>query len=424
MKRYAIPSLLALVAAVSATAAIYVGSSKPYSILDKPELLAFSKKVYGRKESAEIPIRDYADKPAAFGFGLVSLLSSLGFLYLLKQIETEQLAQSIYALQAVQNSPSVVPQTQASQPNNSVRVSVNTQGPKVVVHQPSDRKPNRPANINDVGAKDRTGAWIDRMLLDNHGRLKLQHYRFDGVSQSGKTTFAEEVVSRISKFYGEQPDVFLINPKHLANKPQWSFKPFCSDIDTALTSLQFCVNEMTKLQKDPNFDPDTTSPVFVIVDEVDWILSVHKTAALTALRTLIKVGAALKFFTILIGQSPLASSNGTPALNGSDYRQMVRGVLRQEAIAFLNNPQFVYSNRKQLMAEANALNNAGERFILMIEHEGEPHIEIIPYIEALKKKEELSQELEPELELEPEPEKVDKPLATVTSINRRVTFSA
>ena len=74
------------------------------------------------------------------------------------------------------------------------------------------------------------------------------------------------------------------------------------------------------------------------------------------------------------------------------------------------------------MAEANALNNAGERFILMIEHEGEPHIEIIPYIEALKKKEELSQELEPELELEPE--KVDKPLATVTSINRRVTFSA
>ena len=78
------------------------------------------------------------------------------------------------------------------------------------------------------------------------------------------------------------------------------------------------------------------------------------------------------------------------------------------------------------MAEANALNNAGERFILMIEHEGEPHIEIIPYIEALKKKEELSQELEPELELEPEPEpeKVDKPLATVTSINRRVTFSA
>ena len=417
MKRYAVPSLLALIAAVSATAAIYIGSSKPYSMLDRAELISFSKKVYGRKELAEIPIRDYADKPVAYGFGLASLLSSLGFLYLLKQLETEQLAQSIYALQAAQNPQSVVPQTQASQP--SVQVSVNTQGSRVVVNQPSDRKSSRPVNISDVGAKDRTGAWIDRMLLNDRGELKLQHYRFDGVSQSGKTTLAEEIISRISGFYGGQNDIFLINPKHLANKPQWSFKPFCTDIATALVAIQFCVDEMTKLQKDPTFDPDTTSPVFVIVDEVDWILSVHKTAALTALRTLIKVGAALKFFTILVGQSPLASGNGTPAFNGSDYRQMVRCVLRQEAIAFLNNPQFVYSNKKQLMAEANAAHNAGERFVLLIEHEGEPHIEIIPYIEALKKKEALSQEPEPEEEIADK-----KPLATVTPINRRVTFSA
>jgi hypothetical protein len=223
---------------------------------------------------------------------------------------------------------------------------------------------------------DGTGAWILKMMFGEDG-LKRQHYKIEGVSQSGKTTFVEYLLSLLS---GEDPttEKLLIDPKYRKAKPNWSFAPYCADIAKVPKALEDFVSEVEERQQSETDFADQFPKIFVI-DEWDWIYTDHGKEALRNLRKLIKVGAELRCYVVLLGQSPLAKDIG---LSTSDFDQMVRISIGKVALKVLNNPaHFAFSNRDELLAKAEKLYTTGQRFALVQEHGQNPRLEIIPKIQ-------------------------------------------
>jgi hypothetical protein len=264
-----------------------------------------------------------------------------------------------------------VSQPQAKQTvvfNNNNRVEVK-------VRQDRTQQPRPSRSVDDSERMDSTGAWILKMMFGSDG-LKRQHYKIEGVSQSGKTTFVEYLLSLISD---EDPttEKLLIDPKYRKAKPNWSFLPYCADIAKVPKALIDFVSEVEERQQSETDFADQFPKIFVI-DEWDWIFTDHGKDALRNLRKLIKVGAELRCYVVLLGQSPLAKDTG---LSTSDFDQMVRISIGKVAMKVLNNPaHFAFSNRDELLVKAEQLYTSGQRFALIQEHGVAPRLEIIPKI--------------------------------------------
>ena len=255
-------------------------------------------------------------------------------------------------------------------------------------------------SLSSLKSQAQTEDWIKDMVFDEDGELKTVHYHLSGPTGTGKTTLGEYLMNLIlneglARGNSEEASYYLINPKHLENKPSWSFPPFVRDIDQAMEGIEYCADLVKKRVADPNFYPDTAAPIFVIVDEWDWIFGVYKARAVNALRTIFKVGREVRVYLFVCGQSAQAQGTG---LNGTDYRQMARIVLGTEAIAFLDNPQFIYKNKQELYALAESYQESKTRYALIIPMEGLPKIKIIPHISK------------PKLSLKLQPEVLEKPL--------------
>ncbi len=348
------------------TAALTSANPKPFVFRTRDEFKAAYTANVEQQQPIQIETGDYSNPVIT---GLLGLGALYSLVRLVMSLDNKPIIQ--------QQQPTVhqQPQQTQSQPvvikninNNTVRAtSVSTQ-PKVV------RKP--------IGtqAKDNSGAWIDSMLFDKNGIVKNQHYKFDGVTQSGKTTLAEYVMSRISESLGGSAEYLLIDPKYLASEPSWSFEPYCKDIDDALEALLNFAEILSERREDPSFDKRTANPIFFIIDEWDWIWLKHKAKALNLLRMLLKVGAELRCFVILLGQSPLCGES--TGLNTSDFEQAVRISIGRTASKVLSiAAHYPYSDRDQLSAEAEALNNQGLRFALVQQHSAKASIELVPDIQ-------------------------------------------
>jgi hypothetical protein len=248
---------------------------------------------------------------------------------------------------------------------------------RVEVRSPQDRSqqttPSR--TVDDSNVMDSAGEWILKMMMTGEN-LKRQHYKIDGVTQSGKTTFAEHLLSILSD---EHPltEKLLIDPKYRKGKPNWSFNPYCSDIEKVPKALDDFAKEIVERQQSEN-DFGELHPIVFVIDEWDWIYTEYGKSAVTKLRKLIKVGAELCCYVVLIGQSPLSTDAG---LSTSDFDQLVRISIGKSAIKVLGNPaQFPFRNRDELLAKAELLFNSGGRFALVQEHGVTPRLEIIPKI--------------------------------------------
>lgn len=378
------------------TAALVSASPKPFVFRSKEEFAtAYTANVQDR-QPLNLTVGNYNNDLIT---GLLGLAAVYSLVRLVMCLDNKPIIQ-----QPVKK-PTSQPQQMQSQPvvikninNNTARAtSVSTQ-PKVA------RKP--------VGtqAKDNSGAWIDSMLFDKNGIVKNQHYKFDGVTQSGKTTLAEYVMSRISESLGGNAEYLLIDPKYLASEPSWSFEPYCKDIDAALEALLNFAEILSERREDPTFDKRTANPIFFIIDEWDWIWLKHKAKALNLLRMLLKVGAELRCFVILLGQSPLCGES--TGLNTSDFEQAVRISIGRTASKVLSIPaHYPYSDRDQLSAEAEALNNQGLRFALVQQHSAKASIELVPDIQKPNQPQTQEDDLDSLFEFEPN----DK----VIPINRR-----
>lgn len=351
----------------SCIATAILATPMPYVVANNDELGQVLEKYAIKRERIDINSRSY-NNPVLMGITGISALVSFGLMF--KELSNKPLIENVAISPSFQQ-----PQQMQSQPvvikninNNTVRAtSVSTQ-PKV------ERK--------RVGtqAKDNSGAWIDSMLFDKNGIVKNQHYKFDGVTQSGKTTLAEYVMSRISESLGGNAEYLLIDPKYLASEPSWSFEPYCKNIDEALEALLNFAEILSERREDPSFDKRTANPIFFIIDEWDWIWLKHKAKALNLLRMLLKVGAELRCFVILLGQSPLCGES--TGLNTSDFEQAVRISIGRTASKVLSIPaHYPYSDRDQLSAEAETLNNQGLRFALVQQHSAKASIELVPDIQ-------------------------------------------
>ncbi len=359
----ALPYALSFVSSCIATALL--ANPMPYVVQNRAELGQVLEQYAINKQALELNSRSY-NNPVAMGITGAIALVSFGFM--VKELSDKPLIQMPQAVfqqpQQMQSQPVVI--------NNSIKnVAVNRANPQT--------QAKAPRSVDDRPMRDLTGGWIDSMIVDEQGALKRQHYKFDGVTQSGKTTLAEYVMGQIIDSLGvSDAEYLLIDPKYLVAQPSWSITPFCSSIEKALQALELFCKEMIARQQDPDFVPSEASPIFFIIDEWDWIYEEYKNKALSLLRKLIKVGAELRCYVILLGQSPVSGEVG---LSPTDFDQLVRISVGKAALKLISNDKhYPFSDRAGLYSEAEQLYRSGCRFALVQEHGKAARLEIIPQI--------------------------------------------
>lgn len=343
----------------SCIATAILATPMPYIVQNKAELGQVLEQYAINRQAVELNSRSY-NNPALMA--LTGLMGLVSFGFMVKELSDKPLIKSPIASPQAQAVPQFVN-------NVNVRNVAVARSPQT---QPQAR-PSR--SVDDSERMDDTGAWILSMMFGDDG-LKRQHYKIEGVSQSGKTTFVEYLLSLLT---GEDPssEKLLIDPKYRKAKPNWSFPPYCSFIGSVPKALKDFVSEVEERQQSDTDFADQFPKIFVI-DEWDWIYTDFGKDALRDLRKLIKVGAELRCYVVLLGQSPLAKDTG---LSTSDFDQMVRISIGKVALKVLNNPaHFAFSNRDELLIKAEQLYTTGQRFALVQEHGQNPRLEIIPQI--------------------------------------------
>lgn len=368
----ALPHAFSFISSCIATAIL--ASPMPYVVQNQAEIGQVLQKYAIDKEGLELNYRSY-NNPLLMGVTGVFALVSFGFM--VKELSDKPLIE-------------VKAPPQVQQPIVPFVNNVNVRNVAVSHGDRSQQQSKPHRTVNDSDLMDETGAWILSMMFGDDG-LKRQHYKIEGVSQSGKTTFVEYLLSLLS---GEDPttEKLLIDPKYRKAKPNWSFLPYCADIAKVPKALEDFVSEVEERQQSETDFADQFPKIFVI-DEWDWIYTDHGKEALRNLRKLIKVGAELRCYVVLLGQSPLAKDTG---LSTSDFDQMVRISIGKVALKVLNNPaHFAFSNRDELLVKAEKLYTTGQRFALVQEHGQNPRLEIIPKIVKPNQTEDLDEENEP-----------------------------
>jgi len=353
------------------TAALTSASPKPYVFQSKEEFKSAYTANVENRQPLSLTVGNYSNDFITMGLGLAAAYS---LVRLVMSLDNKPIIQ-----QPIHQRPVSQPQQiqLQSQPQSIVIENNNNTTVRAISVSSQPKSRRKPVGTQ---AKDNSGAWIDSMLFGKNGIVKNQHYKFDGVTQSGKTTLAEYVMSRISESLGGNAEYLLIDPKYLASEPSWSFDPYCKNIDDALEALLDFAEILSERREDPSFDKRTANPIFFIIDEWDWIWLKHKAKALNLLRMLLKVGAELRCFVILLGQSPLCGDS--TGLNTSDFEQAVRISIGRTASKVLSIPaHYPYSDRDQLSAEAESLNNQGLRFALVQQHSAKGSIELVPDIQ-------------------------------------------
>ena len=351
----------------SCIATAILANPMPYVVQNQKELGQVLEQYAINRQALELNSRSY-NNPLLMGVTGLAALVSFGFM--IKELSDKPLIDM-----PVQQTVFQQPQQMQSQPvviNNSIKnVAVSRLNPQT--------QAKAPRSVDDRPMRDLTGNWINEMIVDGSNVLKRQHYKFDGVTQSGKTTLAEYVMSQIIDSLGvTDAEYLLIDPKYLVAQPSWSIIPFCSSIDKALQALELFCKEMITRQQDPDFIPSEASPIFFIIDEWDWIYEEYKNKALSLLRKLIKVGAELRCYVILLGQSPVSGEVG---LSPTDFDQLVRVSVGKAALKVLSNEKhYPFSDRAELHTEADRLYKSGCRFALVQEHGKGARLEIIPQI--------------------------------------------
>lgn len=237
--------------------------------------------------------------------------------------------------------------------------------------------------------------WLPNFLFNEDGTIQHTNIKVEGPTGYGKTTLSENVMrflgmgaAKVFPLVGRETlaeisakaetssiERWLINPKHIASKPAWSFAPYCSDIKLALKAVEEFEKFLRKRLHDPNFNPDTAHHRFYVVDEHDWIYEEYGAAYLSIMRTIVKVCRELNDHALIVGQSAQATN-----FNSSDYRQMGRLVLGSEALWFLESKQFPYRAdvKQPLYERATRYKALKRRFCLAIPCEGMPELHLVP----------------------------------------------
>ncbi len=215
--------------------------------------------------------------------------------------------------------------------------------------------------------------WIDNIL-------KSPHIHLAGETGSGKSTFAQLIIKKLIEMENGA-NFHLIDPKHKASAQTWPIKPFVKDIEMVISGLMKLVDMLDIRKNDINYHPDKDPNQVIIIDDWDWIFEHYGKEAVSAIRILIKVGRALNFRVLLIGQSTLSGDTG---LSRSDYSNMNSICMKREAYQMLKMLTMLSTTEKHSYREKLAeMENEGKRYALIVPYSGAPVVKEIPNLSYL-----------------------------------------
>jgi hypothetical protein len=220
-----------------------------------------------------------------------------------------------------------------------------------------------------------------------------QHFKVDGGSQSGKSTFVSLLIALIGKLSGEIA-INLVDPKYPMT--QWMIQPSFigyeqvnNGVDAAIQELENRKTQCLQAKKNRQALPEFKR-YLLIVDEWDniWgngtgygdVIDVKLAKKIKGkIQRLYKEAAAYNMTVILLGQSPLTTDNG---FSRSSFNSATRIVLGNEALKWVQDPGFPFKGCAQQLA--NELENwigIGKRVALVVPNLGStPYVESIPLI--------------------------------------------
>lgn len=220
-----------------------------------------------------------------------------------------------------------------------------------------------------------------------------QHFKVDGGSQSGKSTFVSLLIALIGKLSGDIA-INLVDPKYPMT--QWMIAPSFIGYEQVNMGVDAAIQELEnrKVQclqaKKANLDLPHFKRYLLIVDEWDNIwgngagygdVIDNKLAKKIKgkVQRLYKESAAYNMSVILLGQSPLATDNG---FTRSAFNSATRIVLGNEALKWVQDPGFPFKGfAQQLATELENWISIGKRVALIVPNLGSaPYIEPIPDI--------------------------------------------
>jgi hypothetical protein len=171
-------------------------------------------------------------------------------------------------------------------------------------------------------------------------------------------------------------EFYLINPKRVYHYDQWPVEPICDDIDLAVDALQKLVS-MLQSRIDPTYNPVTSSNIFIIIDDWDWVYEHHKKDALTLMMRILKVGAELNFKVLLVGQSSLATKTG---IDTSAALGLARIALWAEGERLINGLPMSLKDKAPLKEQIRQLRTSpgNVRYGVVVPMNSRPEVKIIP----------------------------------------------
>jgi hypothetical protein len=226
------------------------------------------------------------------------------------------------------------------------------------------------------------------------GKRSNQHFKIDGGSQSGKSTFISLLIALISK-KSEKIQINLIDPKYPMT--QWQLKPSFVGFDQVVDGINTAIAELDNRKKmsmnaakNNQALPEFTR-YLVIVDEWDTIWSngqgyadvIDKKTAMKLkgnLQRILKESAAYNMSLILVGQSPLSTDNG---FSRSSLNSATRIVLGNEALKWSQDAGFPFKSiAGRLSNELEEIISSGARVALIAPNLGSsPYVKEIPHID-------------------------------------------
>ena len=201
--------------------------------------------------------------------------------------------------------------------------------------------------------------------------VKSNHFRLNGETGSGKSTFCDNLITLAKQSLGESVSTVLIDPKYPLS--EWEFEPDYKGVEQALEGLERLKKEvesrleMAKSDKKSGVKIRGFSPILFIIDEIDWVVSEFGKDAVSLLKVGLKVGRALNIKVLYLGQTPLCSDL---KMRRNDFKHSCNFFLGENILAGIKEVVYTSQQQKDLREQYQARVKAGQEFLTLVKPVG------------------------------------------------------
>lgn len=216
------------------------------------------------------------------------------------------------------------------------------------------------------------GEWLPEIAA------KIIHGKMDGETQSGKSTFVQNLGNILSNFY-KGAEFISIDPKYPlslnwdSELADWQRKPKFAGIERALNGLTELSNtvknrlQLVTLDVQEGKKPRKFNKIVYLVDEIDWVILEYGKDATDLLQVGLKVGAALDVIVIYFGQTPRCSKL---KMTKDDFRNSTNISLGSNIPDAIETYVFDEGYKKELLELYWHESNKGNIYISLVAQKG------------------------------------------------------